>query len=126
MKQKINLIILLLILFISCETKDSDLRNKIVSKQKKEITKIPNNGLTKCTINGSKRACANNILTYTYTSKNSKSNLIWLFSNGISIISGQGTNTATFHFDSEFRKGYIEVINKTSKNCSDKIIISCN
>ncbi|NQY29906.1 MAG: hypothetical protein HRT69_10580 [Flavobacteriaceae bacterium] len=129
---KLTTIVLLLIFSISCERDDSELNIEptieSTIEQKKNITDSDLNYkviATTCDILGSSIACPNQTLTYIYTSNSSYSNVTWSYSTGITIISGQGTNTATFNFNPGFTTGYIQAQGQGFEVCSETIYLSC-
>jgi|SRR5690606_27646376 len=124
---KLTILTFLLILSFSCEKDDSELNIESTINQEKIIDSNVNSRVvrTECEVMGNTSACAGQTFTYTYTSDISNPNITWSWTSGISIISGQGTNTATFQFNSGFSAGSISAIGVGSETCSDTIDIIC-
>lgn len=80
-----------------------------------------------CGVTGPICAYPNQTLTYTYSSPDINPAITWTVDSGsITIVSGQGTNTVTFNFGSDFSGGTITVVGVGPLNCTVTInILSC-
>lgn len=69
-----------------------------------------------CGVSGPKCASSNQTLTYTYAGSN---NVTWTVTSGnISVAGGQGTNTVSLNFGSNFTGGVITAVNSESPSCT--------
>ena len=128
-KFKLTTIALLLICSFSCDKDDSQLIAEPTTVQEESVETNTNSTArffrTECDVIGSRIACPGQSFTYTYISDISNPNVTWTWSNGITPISGLGTSSATFRFNSGFTMGTISAIGVGSETCSDSITIKC-
>lgn len=82
----------------------------------------------KCGVIGPKCAFSKQVLTYTYSTTVLSPNITWtIVSGNISIEDGQGTNTITLKFGSNFQGGYVTVVGAGKSDCSVTFeIIACS
>jgi len=79
---------------------------------------------TSCDINGLKVVSPSSTAVYTYTSNFTPNTVTWsVISGSITIISGQGTNTITLSFGSNFNGGTISAYGVGGVTCSKNYII---
>ncbi len=117
---KFALIIISLIVFSSCSTDEIEPDIQLIES----IESFAKS--TDCDIEGSSIVSPGSTVTYTYTSNLSPNTITWsILSGNISIISGQGTNTVTLSFASNFNGGSIlaDGINGVI-HCSESFSIS--
>ena len=126
--KKINYLILSIILSftLSCETDSSEIDpaqsenvlvigevknsiNEDTNSSSREIQNDKRGFLTRCATNGPECGLPGQILTYTLNTPDIVTVINWNVTSGISIISGQGTNTVTISLDSNFSGGQISV-----------------
>ena len=109
-------VLLILVFAASCE-KDSAISEEDLNL-KKDLVKAP------CTIDGPDCGNPFSIVTFTYSSDAHNQSINWSVVNGdMSLISGQGTTSATFRLNSSFSGGNVNV---TAGTCNlTKQILKC-
>ena len=109
-------VLLILVFAASCE-KDSAISEEGLNF-KKDLVKAP------CTIDGPDCGNPFSIVTFTYSSDTHNQNINWsVVSGNMSLVSGQGTTSATFTLNSSFSGGSVNV---TAGTCSlTKQILKC-
>ena len=80
-----------------------------------------------CGIDGPISGCPGQTVTYTYTSNFSVSNILWSVTRGnLTLISGQGTTTATFLIGNFFSGGWVQVLGSGLPDCfASQEILKC-
>jgi hypothetical protein len=83
--------------------------------------------LSFCKIDGPTSACSGQTVTYTYSTDLTISNIVWSVTSGnLTLISGQGTNTAIFQIGSPFSGGWVQAYGSGSPDCFASIqILKC-
>lgn len=135
---KFSVVLLLLTLVFACEKNESEL---VTPETKTNLDeKVLNQSIalnTICDIEGTVivgetedeknqvSLCPGEIITIYYTSNFNVNSVQWDYPSGISLISSQGSSSATFRIDSNFISGTIEAIGEGELICSSKIYISC-
>lgn len=121
------IVFMALLAFASCskEAIETD-----IQQAESQITKGKNNPLTartNCDILGSSQITPGSTVTYTYSSNFTPNDVNWSVQSGsITIVSGQGTNTVTLSFGSNFTTGSIFAIGSGNGGivCSDSMTIT--
>lgn len=86
---------------------------------------VDNTLTTTCNVVGCNQVPINCETSYTYTSDLASPSVSWnVVSGDISLVSGQGTTTAVFHFGSGFSGGSIQATGEAGEVCSETIAIS--
>lgn len=129
MKNQLLLLVFSVFLLISCDSENSDLELETQSIETFEVDQVFFAGevsqsknakasidLIGCGVTGPNCASPNQTLTYTYAGS---TNITWTVDSGsISISNGQGTNTVSLSFGSDFTGGYVTAINSESPSCT--------
>ncbi len=121
--KKLNLLLILSIFFFSCE-KDNDLNVLEANIEPTAETTLAKKQ-TNCDIIGTTSVTPNGIARFTYTTDINNPIITWRsLSSNITLISGQGTRTATFRFSNSFANGLIRAEGKNGLLiCSDILYI---
>lgn len=129
----LSLAALTFLFLMSCESESSDLElepqtietvetNPVLFTGEFEKEVFPSEGsrisnrLSGCGVTGPNCAFPNQTLTYVYAGSN---NVTWTVNSGsISIANGQGTNTVSLSFGSDFSGGVVTAVNSGTPSCT--------